>query len=208
MTITTLNFQQLLATASSNVDSDSLGRLSLARRKAIWVGLGTTENGDQPSGLAKRRCVVIDALCVKKGLPFWFKVFPNDNGPLEMLDLAFAVLAGKVNERDAQSRRDGYFVDVVENRRYDKKDYSALFVGHAAANTVLTAFGDSSDLALCECDDDESLDAEAYEPSYLVASAFAGGLNRSSEANVENRRRFWHWYLSDAIAETLTSETV
>ena len=69
-------------------------------------------------------------------------------------------------------------------------------MSRAAANTIVTAT-DSSFIDLSEGSDDYELDPEAFEPSYLVASAFAGGLGRNG--NPEQRRMFWEWYLCTAI---------
>jgi len=200
-----MTLPQLIGEAASNLDNDRLGRLPLAVRRRLLVSLDGTGDGRDVARLSRWRRTYLDALCVRKGLPYWDLVFPDDRGPRAMLDLAFASLDGAVGVKEAESRRNSFYVDAVENRRYTPGEQPALFVAHAAANTVLTALSDPAGGEDDQDADDEALDAEAYEPSYLIASAFAGGLDRSTIADVDARRAFWHWYLETAIAETLAA---
>ncbi len=75
-----------------------------------------------------------------------------------------------------------------------------MFVRHAAANSIVTAVSDVQ----FDADDqrDQDLDPEAFEPDYLVASAFAGGL--SDDGDPELRRAFWRWYLSVAVPQVIS----
>ncbi|MNL61413.1 hypothetical protein D3C87_1853300 [compost metagenome] len=87
---------------------------------------------------------------------------------------------------------------VVEDQDYELDEYPAMFVGHAAANTVITA-ASKYDFDPADGRNDRDLDPAAFEPSYLVASAFAGGLAEDGDA--ELRRKFWQWYLIDAVSQ-------
>jgi hypothetical protein len=85
-----------------------------------------------------------------------------------------------VTAKEGLRARDAFYVDVVDDQGYEPDEYPAMFLGHAAANTVVTAAAtftfDESDLRA-----DLNLDAEAFEPSFLVASAFAGGLTEDGD---------------------------
>ncbi|RMR13235.1 putative immunity protein Imm5 [Pseudomonas syringae pv. primulae] len=97
--------------------------------------------------------------------------------------------------------RDNFYVSVLENESYEPNEYPAMFVGHAAANSIVTAVSDVQ----FDADDqrDQDLDPEAFEPDYLVASAFAGGLAFASKlsdaGDPQLRRAFWRWYLCVAV---------
>lgn len=114
----------------------------------------------------------------------------------EIFDVANKVATGVIAQDDGLALRDEFYVDVVESQSYEPHEYPAMFIGHAAANTIVTA---TDDLFFDPSDDtdDYKLDPEAFEPSYLVASVFAGGLDRNGDP--ERRRSFWEWYLSTAL---------
>jgi hypothetical protein len=116
-----------------------------------------------------------------------------------MLQLAEEVVAGETDPDAAIVERDRFYVDVVETRQYG--DYpSARFVGLAAANTIVEALVEDNGDAIPEAEDDEDLDPEAYDTSYLCASAAARGLD-GRPADIEARHAFWLWYLDEAIPE-------
>lgn len=149
------------------------------------------------------RRVALDTLCVQRVMPVWSRCFPGDDGPEQMLAIAARLLVREIDPGFAQELRDGFYVDVVEDREYPPDNFPAMFVAHAAANTVITALVENVEGAIPDVDDDESLDPESYLPSYLCASAYAGGLDGSLQASVERRRGFWMWYLKEAIPEVM-----
>jgi Immunity protein Imm5 len=197
------HLQQLLGNANEGVEADDFGRLSLSSRRRIWSAIRANSDAANPIQVGHLRCVFLDTLCVRKGLGLWSKVFPNDRGPQEMVSLAFEYLEREVSATEVEKKRDAFFVEVVENRRYKADEYPVSFVGHAAATLYLQPWLTNAKHSLTK----ESLDAEAYEPSYLVALAFANGLNDSESANIPDRRRFWHWYLNEAVKEAIGMTT-
>lgn len=95
-----------------------------------------------------------------------------------------------ITAEDGLKVQDAFYVDVVEDQEYEPSEYPTMFLGHAAANTVVTGAGtftfDPRDLR-----EDRDVDPEAYEPSFLVACAFAGGLPEEGDAS--RRLQFWQW---------------
>lgn len=181
-----------IANARSKVATDVAGILSLKTRKRVWNALAA--GLDEHVALAAR--VKLDALCVRRVMPIWAARFDPD-GIESMLSLAEAVVAGSVDANAAARTRDRFYTDVVDDRDYGS-DPSALYVGHAAANTVVEAMTPRHVDAMPQADDDEDLDPESYLSCYLAACAAAGGMN-DRPASSERRRAFWLWYLDEAV---------
>lgn len=181
-----------IANARSEVAIDAAGILSLKSRKRVWNALAA--GSDTHVALAAR--VTLDALCVRRVMAVWASRFDSDEIE-SMLSLAEAVVAGSVDTTDAAQTRDRFYTDVVDDRDYGS-DPLAMYVGHAAANTVIEAMTPSHVDAMQQADDDEDLDPESYLPCYLAACAAAGGMNDQPSSS-EQRRAFWLWYLDEAV---------
>lgn len=195
----------LLQGAASELQHSSDGVLSLSVRKDIWIQMNLLDENSADNNVGRERRVRLDQLCVKHVMSLWSQVFPDDQGPLEMLAVAEKVVAAEIDDKSAQRLRDDFFTDVVENREYPNRDFSAMFIGHAAANTIISALIKDDSLAIPEVDDDEDLDPESYDPSYLCACAAGGGMNVDADANIEKRKSFWMWYLTHAVSEAVTN---
>jgi len=187
-----LDVSLAVANARSEVATDAAGILSLKSRKRMWHALAA--GLDERVGWAAR--VKLDALCVRRVMPIWAARFDPDEIKA-MLSLADAVVAGSLDANDAAQQRDRFYTDVVDNREYGS-DPPPMYVGHAAANTVIEAMTPNHVDAMPQADDDEHLDPESYLPCYLAACATAGGMN-DRPASSERRRAFWLWYLDEAV---------
>ena len=187
--------QDSMAAARDDLARDPEGALSLGRRTVIWRDLAAL--ADARTGYERR--VRLNTACVRHVLDRWEERFPGDPGVERMLDIAGQRVAGEIADDSAGDQRDRFYVDVVETRKYPG-DASAMFVGLAAANTVIEARIEDNEDAIPEAEDDEQLDPEAYDTSYMCASAAARGLN-GRPADVSARRAFWNWYLDTAIPE-------
>ena len=194
-----MTFEAAIEAARRELGGNADGILSLGRRKAIWTA-GAALSDARTSYV--RRVRLADA-CVRHVLDRWTERFADDDGVVRMLDLARDVVTGTTDGRTASAARDRFYVDVVDNRKYGS-DASAMFVGLGAANTVLEALVVDTADAIPDEDDDEDLDPEAYDTSYMCASAAARGLN-GRPADVERRRAFWRWYVDEAVPATYPS---
>ncbi|HQT62365.1 MULTISPECIES: Imm5 family immunity protein [unclassified Acidiphilium] len=177
---------------------EASGRVSLPRRRAIWRAMYPDVETKHGCDIGHRRLVLLDILTVQRVMPLWHAVFPSDDSPASMLRIALDIAFGRSDPILAEKTRDSLYVDIVENRIYAKGQEMALFVGHAAANTITTALfqgvpDENADV------DDEDLDPESFEPSMLAAAAEAGGLPWAEATNREKERAFWDWYLGTAI---------
>ena len=182
--------------ARASLANDSQGRLPLAARKSIWIAMSHTAD----SRTAYQRRVLLESLCVRHVAGLWDDRFPGDVRLEQMLSLADKVVNGEINDAVAERQRDEFYVDVVEDDD-GEGDFAAMFVGHAAANTVVSALIKDNFDAIPSVDDDDDLDAESFDPSFLCASAAAGGLPGHEASSVARRREFWTWYLDEAIRQ-------
>jgi len=184
----------LIASAQAALADDPDGILILKHRANLWAALAAMS--DARTGHVRR--VRLSEACARHVLDRWYDRFSEDDGAERMLALAGEVVAGRIDPASAIDQRDRFYVDVVETRKYD--DPSAMFVGLAAANTVIEALIEDNADAIPSTSHDEDMDPETYDPSYMCACAAAGGLNGRS-SDTEARRQFWAWYLSQAIPE-------
>ena len=168
------------------------GEITLVSRQLLWENITQDSTVDEKTLMLTR----LDSACVIYDASIWSKKVNSDYKLKEIFDVANKVAIGVIAQDDGLALRDEFYVDVVESQSYEPHECPAMFIGHAAANTIVTAtdnlFFDPSDDT-----DDYKLDPEAFEPSYLVASVFAGGLDRNGDP--EQRRSFWEWYLSTAL---------
>lgn len=193
-----LELRSLIDQAKAEVKVSPDGELRLPQREALWTVIASSA-GDDLS--ARTLLTALDAACVRQVMNIWWRVFPHDDGPSRMLDLARAVLAGAVPEAQARRIRDDFYVDAVDDREYRPEDYPAMDVAQAATRTVATALvGKPYDAEEADLQDADE-DPEDLDTSYLAACAYSGGpLGRHDPAA---RRDFWLWYLETAIPEAL-----
>ncbi|QVK32802.1 Imm5 family immunity protein [Pseudomonas syringae] len=188
--------EALITKLLTEIENSPKGELERILRIRLWKMITENKNlNDQKQILTK-----LNIFCVQHGVGFWTKKFGDAQRIEHVLTVAFKAASGAVDEADAMAVRDDFYVSVVENESYEPDEYPAMFVGHAATNAIVTAV---SDLQF-DTDDqrDQDLDPEAFEPDYLVASAFAGGL--SDDGDPELRRAFWRWYLSVAVPQVIS----
>ncbi|MGZ9708606.1 Imm5 family immunity protein [Pseudomonas sp. GNP013] len=186
----------LIKALLSEVTAAASGELLLPLRKLLWE----TITEDQSEEERRLTLTKLDVICVEYGSSFWVKKFGDVEELSSILSMALALANGVIPEEKAMSVRDEFYVAVVEDQSYSFNEYPAMFVGHAAANTVITAASEY-DFDPADRRSDRDLDPAAFEPSYLVASAFAGGLAENGDP--ESRRKFWQWYLTDAVRQVL-----
>lgn len=188
--------EALIKRLLTELDASAGGELTLPLRKRLWATITAGKPGPD------RRIILttLDSLCVVHGQSFWLRKMGDANGLTRLLKVAEDVARGLITAEDGLKVRDAFYVDVVEDQEYEPGEYPTMFLGHAAANTVVTAAGtftfDPRDLR-----EDRDLDPEAYEPSFLVACAFAGGL--AEEGDAGRRRQFWQWYLNEAVHQVV-----
>ena len=189
---------RLITTLLEHLDSSSSGHLPLPSRKLLWQSLAAGQSGQARSV----RLAKLHAICVRHGLPIWCEKFAEPQAIDAILDTAQGAASGEVSHAQAQRVRDDFYVAIVEDEHYETGEYPAMFVGHAAANTITMAISETVFDAGDQRDDQE-LDAEAFFPDYLIASALAGGLDEDGDTRL--RRTFWQWYLTHAVPQAVAA---
>lgn len=195
--------EALIAKLLTEIESSPKGELARSLRTRLWAMITENRNpNDQKLILTK-----LNIACVQHGMGFWTDKFGDAQRIEHVLTAALQAASGAFDHADTIVVRDDFYVSVVENEEYEPDEHPAMFVGHAAANTIVTAV---ADVQFDAGDDqrDQDLDPEAFEPDYLVASAFAGGLgfasSLSDDGDPELRRAFWKWYLTVAVAQVIS----
>ncbi|MGK5024422.1 Imm5 family immunity protein [Janthinobacterium sp. RB2R34] len=188
----------LISTLLEQLESSRSGHLPLPSRKLLWRSLSAGQSGQACSV----RLAKLHAICVRHGLPIWCEKFADPKAIDAILDTARGAASGAVSHQQAQRVRDDFYVAVVEDEEYETGEYPAMFVGHAAANTITMAISDTLFDAGDKRDDHE-MDAEAFFPDYLIASAVAGGLDEDGDTRL--RRTFWKWYLTHAVPQAVAA---
>jgi hypothetical protein len=181
----TEELERLINEAKNHVKIASNGELTLSLRREIWIKISEI---NQDEIVTRKQLAELDILCVKKVISVWYQVFPEDHTPNNILEVVGSVLRNEIDETEVLNIRDRYYVDIVEDRDYQPEEYPAMFAGHAAVNTILTALTNldvDSDIQ-----DDEELDPESFEPSYLAASAYSSGLLGEGETKKDERFGF------------------
>lgn len=186
--------KELIEFFERELKSFKSGELSLPSRKILWHSL--TE--DKPNDEKTKILTSLDCLCINYGADKWMNKFGDTTQLNDILAVALDAADGVISEEKAMAVRDEFYVAVVEDEVYEADEYPAMFIGHAAANTVATAVSDF-EFNPADLRNDLDHDPEAFEPSFLVASAIAGGLGDEGDPHL--RRKFWEWYLSVAVRQ-------
>jgi hypothetical protein len=186
------NSEELIVRLLAWLKKSPVGDLPLAYRKRLWSTI-TEGTSDEEKKITLTQ---LDSLCVRHAEFIWAEKFGNTHDIDRILSIAQDTATDNITKKTALDIRDDFYVDVVENQEYEQKEYPVMFVGHAAANTIATA---TDDFVYDPTDrrTDIELDPDAFEPSFLVASALAGGMEE--DGDVMLRREFWEWYLSIAV---------
>jgi hypothetical protein len=120
-----------------------------------------------------------------------------------MLDLADAVVRGEVDREEAIVAAVGAFNDLEDLREEDVSD-AAIYAALSATRVVATAGWDEDPVALDEDPrDDDRLDADQWDAAFWASLVDAPSLPwLDAPEDVEPRRAFWRWYLSEAVPAT------
>lgn len=113
-----------------------------------------------------------------------------------MLQLAEKVLLGETDPASARREMDSFATELENLRDATGRVCSA---GDAALKTLITALaGDDYSEDMPESTTDDDLDPYLWNAEYCAALA-AGSYPEGPDEDVEARREFWLWYLSEAV---------
>jgi immunity protein Imm5 of predicted polymorphic toxin system len=182
--------------AAAQLAAEPHGDLPVGSRQIVWAALGP--RGGDPGPGWRRRAELAIATC-EHVLPLWEEDRPGDTQPHAVLALARAALDDAAVREEARAQA-GRLWARTDNITQLSGDPARAMVGYACAKAVDVVLYD-------ENFDPDDLDPERIEefplPSnvdtaYMAAAAVSGGLPGQEGTDVEARREFWRWWLSEA----------
>jgi hypothetical protein len=190
-----------ISEAEGNLASNPHGALELCCRQRIWTALGPR----QAFGPGHRRRTYLAVACVRKILPAWEKLRPEDDMPHRLLQGVDDYLAGAL-DRKAARRLGGEGWTHSDNvstwgwKAQDRSMQRVCTVCCAAVCALTAATGDDtpSRLQVDASLTDAMLDAYEWDTSYYVSLFLAGRHPGKPGEDSGQRRQFWHWYIHEA----------
>jgi Immunity protein Imm5 len=181
-----------VAAALATLDERPDGHLPRPERRRLGAAWGFDADG-------RRRRVALERRVAEHVLGRFEAERPGDDRPRAMLDLADAVLRGAVDREDAIVAAAGAFNDLEDLREEDVSD-AAIYAALSATRVVATAGWDEEPVAL---DEDPRDDADQWDAAFWASLVDAPSLPwMGASEDVEPRRAFWRWYLSEAVPAT------
>jgi hypothetical protein len=165
------------------------------RRRAIYHALCATEQGQ-----ALARLAILSAQHV---LPIWQNARPNDDMPIQLLDIAESMLARGENRMVAEiaAEEGSKWIDHLSDASGELAiEPQVLCAGQTVVASLYEAIGYDpfEDTLIGENDTDADVDPFCSDAAKWAVAAYAGPswLPRS---NLRKRREFWEWWLKKAI---------
>jgi len=193
-----MTIDPLIDQAFQVVEAHPDGHLPLQLRRRIRRRFGPVLgvlNGGPTEGLGA--VVQLDRLAAERVQRHWDTGSGRDGGFRRMLDLADAVLGGRVEPEQAVREKDRFEL-VANDLQAPGGHLRAGLAGLAAAKVVsLALWGDYGEELAADADD-EDLDSDAWETAFLASLAESSTPDQS-DYDPAARRAFWRWYLSEAI---------
>src|SRR6266498_411732 len=164
-----------IQSASSSLSTNTDGELILPERKQSWRAMGELllEGNRAIKGIGLRRRTKLARLCVQKVLALWDEVWPDNDGPRQMLITADQYLNGAIDYDVAWERKNSYW-SKLDGLIYEGNHLTIVNVGFAAVKVVTTALVDEIFDPQDPEEDirDESLDPYQWYLSEAVPSAW------------------------------------
>jgi len=184
--------EQQIEDALEVLEKRADGHLPLPARRAVRAHFGDTDE----RGAGRRRLFDLYRRCVERVLAVWTSERAGDDRPARMIQLAEGVMFGQLDEQDVKPEYDEFAVDLDDrNQELGPRVFAS---GRAAADLVWSAatadYGDEIPAGA----DDEDLDPDMMSPDYFASLAEASFFGEPDE-DPEARRRFWRWYLDEAV---------
>jgi len=184
--------EQQIEDALEVLEKRADGHLPLPARRAVRAHFGDTDE----RGPGRRRLFDLYRRCVERVLAVWTSERAGDDRPARMIQLAEGVMFGQLDEQDVKPEYDEFAVDLDDrNQELGPRVFAS---GRAAADLVWSAatadYGDEIPAGA----DDEDLDPDMMSPDYFASLAEASFFGEPDE-DPEARRRFWRWYLDEAV---------
>lgn len=205
------------------------GDLPLCYRRAIWRRFGPPMPIEMGYSLARIRRTELAVTATEFVMPVWMAYWPEDRTPRRILEEARGVVRTTIDAAEAFRLHDRWesevehkifiteceargkvFMSVSEARREEaayprKPEVSAVNVAFSAVCALRAAIWDE----FFEVDDglelginDDDLDVDQWDSSFVAATVYAGGAIWVERSNDDKRRAFWEWWLREAVPQS------
>ena len=184
--------------AASALERSPSGSLALNHRRRIWDAFGDSSAPlRSPAHLGR---AVLDLLAAERVKPVWERTYPSYPIVDQVLDAARRTIAEGPSATSGEDLADRADREILDRMNTDG-EYGAGYAGHSACAALMTALRTKSYEHVAPELDDDDLDPEDWDASYLASLAEAGGSADDPHADIERRRGFWRWYLAQAVPE-------
>jgi hypothetical protein len=122
-----------------------------------------------------------------------------------MLLLANGIVRGTVDRQTARNEQSEFLVDIGDE--YDPHEGPGpSMAASAAARAVHTALFDRHANDLGGPESDDQIDPDVWPTEFFASEAAT--LARSGQEDVERRRAFWNWFLTEAVPAAYFADSV
>jgi len=205
--VTTIDREELVATATREIRGSTTGHLSLRTRDHMWTAMGPygeSAKGEVTIGL--RRRVSLMHACASRALPIWQsdsqragKALVNEQDePTKVLELVASYLNGSSTLAEVRTTANRFGTLLQYMYEIETEYPGAVLVLHAMASLLSCAVRDVGQYE--EGDSDELLDGWDTDMYACWAEVGAPLWKDGSAAHVAMRAEFWLWYAERAYS--------
>lgn len=192
---------QLISEASLAVHNHPQHDLDLGYRQAIWAALGALGGvSNAIGGIGHKRRAILAVFTARKVMPIWERTWPNDKRPSQILTKAEQLVHGSEDVKAATEYGDQFWT-WIEQSIGAYEDKIPVYVGASAVKALFVALQDEqfeyTDINFQRTDAD--VDVYDLDASYFAAAAYANGSIWEPESDSAKRRKFWEWWLNEAV---------
>jgi hypothetical protein len=189
--------------------------LNLGYRRLMYSLMGPKADLSTRAGNLEgyRRRVNLGVCTIQKVLYIWEEfvrlvsddlIFPNDDHPHQLLDKAKGIMSGNYSIELGLKAYDDIEIWAEDYPRDCAKYQQALAVGEGAFAVLQIALWEVPfDLLSVEDFDpgltEGDIDPNVLDPSFFAANAESGGSIWDEKTSPEKRKKFWEWWLDDAV---------
>ena len=219
---------QLASSLPSNGELAYNDRLRIFRQLSqLPVNNGNIQTAQNTSS---NRNPLLHLLCARRSIWAWSDVFPHDDEPISLLEMAVAlanihanlrgILAANATTDESQDGGSNYKEDWSVFQRqlasfHTKLDdlsgtvpFRAIYAGwacmRAAEDNIAYEIEGKEGVEYPESEQGEyEISPEEWSPCYFASLVESGGAVWEDGADSEARKKFWIWYLLEAIPEVV-----
>jgi hypothetical protein len=187
--------RELVTYALDNLRNNPLGDIEFEIISQIGANVGYLHDSSRSLDTNSSRRIHLLLRTARQVFPVWERKFPNDHSPHQCLDLVERVLSEEIDVATIDDE-DFLFLDWLDQQSIQCKDEPSLCVAmslKAILQTLETVFGLYGDSP------PHNAENSANAAILFAADAYSYGFLEENRSVVENRRKFWEWWLKHAV---------